>query len=325
MRSRANPEKGHQAELPEQMPPLDHALRAVERLVEEQRIRLDDLQRGQSQLEQALGHIRSAKLEPATPSERPKRSKTPPPEDVSQTPRTEVSSRTPRSQRREEGDRTPRDEAGRTPRNEADRTPRKEGQRTPRTGESSRMVRSNTEPDLTLAPQRSYSQSEVADHNALRGDPRCKDNGKQYGEWPAYPDWQDMPMRRFGHGYGKAIDRRQQEGHLVTGSLQKCGEEDRHMDPNYDILRVDMGLGNGRRKYEDKRSKTFENGMTISGGKDEDELGISRKTRWPVKDHVQHINDDSSTEVSSNRGSRHGRESSYADSQSAASRPRSIR
>lgn len=298
------------------MPPLDQALRAVERLVEEQRIRLDDLQRGHAQLEQALGQIRSAKFEAATPSERPKRSKTPPPEEASQTPRTEVSSRTPRSQRREEAERTPR--------NEADRTPRKEGQRTPRTGESSRLVRSSTEPDLTLAPQRSYSQSEVADHNALRENSRCKDNGKQYGEWPAYPPSQDMPMRRFGHGYGKAIDRRQQEGNLKTGSLQKLGEEEMHKE-GYDILRVDMGLGNGRRKYEDKRSKTFENGMTISGGKDEDELGIPRKKVWPVKDHVQHINDDSSTEVSSNRGSRHGRESSYADSQSAASRPRSTR
>merc|ERR1719460_2843192 len=54
---------------------MEQALRSVERLVETQRARLEDLQRGHAELEQAIGYIRSAKTEPNAQVRR----RTPPP------------------------------------------------------------------------------------------------------------------------------------------------------------------------------------------------------------------------------------------------------
>merc|ERR1712098_660028 len=99
-----------------------------------------------------------------TPSRTPQR--TPAEDGASQTPKTET------SYRRREDDRTPRSQ-----RSEA---------------ESSRMVHSQTDPNLN-------DDKNEKKFKSFRDDPRYRDTGKEYGPWPPYPEWQDMPLRRFGN------------------------------------------------------------------------------------------------------------------------------
>jgi hypothetical protein len=167
------------------------------------------------------------------------------------------------------------------------------------------MVRSETEPKKSEQEYRNY-----------RDDPRYKETGKQYGPWPPYPEWQDMPLRRFGMGFGK------------KGVNSKSATSD--VKPGAELQQ----LGNGRRKYGEKNNGDhFDYGFVPLQGKDEQGRFIDQdqdkthgKHHFFVKDH---LNEESSTQVSSSRASRDSRgQSSCTDGSrraSAASRPRSAR
>jgi len=142
----------------------DRAIRAVERLVGEQRARLDDMQRNHAMLEQALIDIRAATPQQQLPErDSSGRQRTPPPS---------------RSDR------------------ERDRTPppmplsKKEA-------EGSRMVQSHTDPSLSMEGRIEKEERPKKTYKNFRDDPRYHETGKQYGEWPPYPAWQDMPIRKF--------------------------------------------------------------------------------------------------------------------------------
>jgi len=317
---------------------MEQALRAVERLAKDQNRRLLDLQRGHAQLEEALAEMRTKTYvsaepraerrdrtpppsstpldfaDPLTPQRTPRRTpvESPPHErrqtryaadEASQeTPRTEMSGRTPRSQRgvRYEAE-SPRTET-------SARTPRSEG-----------MVRSSTDPNLC---KKNY-----------REDARYKETGKPYADWPAYPEWQDMPLRKFGNGYGKKI--LAHKDHIHADGV--CEAEKFGLQTNGDTGMVDgiaRCIGHGRRKYNDVTQDHFERtmgGCIPRDGKDDigkhghthqedDEIGHG-KQHYAVKDHLGY-DDDGSTQVSSRTGSRGGGSSR---SSGTASRPRSTR
>lgn len=280
---------------------MEQALRAVERLVEDQRARLEELQRGHAQLEQALSSVRASKSQalPENPMYRdsaaepsaPPRRRTPPPRAVQQTPAETddaslTSSRTPRSQRAEIKE------------------------------ENARMARSNTEPKA---------------FKSFRDDPRYKETGKEYGEWPPYPEWQDMPLRKFGAGFGKKTVAHDGAHIKPGGKLEtdRFGVMTQHED-NQLVDGIVRGIGHGRRKFGNCHSDHFDGGFIPMGGKDEfgryidadEDIGHG-KHHFFVKDH---LNDESSTQASSSRGSRHSRrESAYTAGSSRSSRPRSAR
>jgi len=280
---------------------MEQSLRSLERLAETQRARLEDLQRGHAQLEQAISEIRSAKSEPNAHGRR----RTPPP-PTPPTPPVEESRllnplTPPRTPQRMHSESRPyeTDEASVTPR--SSRTPRSQRieheRSTPQVpacmrseSESSQMVRSSTDPML----KRNW-----------KDDPRNKETGKEYAPWPPYPECQDMPMRRFGAGYGKKVTTQRMESHLDPGF-----REDKHFQVDSEL--VERGIG-CRRKYAEAVKDHFESGLVPSEQKQRQDL-------W---------NFDASTEESSSRSGRHRRESSCTDGSSRSSgpshRPRSSR
>lgn len=326
---------------------MEQALRAVEKLARDQNRRLLDLQRGHAQLEEALAEMRTKSCV-STEFSSERRNRTPPPsmpldgaitpqrtpqrtpfesppyergqqrtpaeasryatdEASQETPRTEMSGRTPRSQRG--GVRYDAE----SPRTETSvRTPRSQG-----------MVRSSTDPNLG-------KNSADPNYTNYREDARFKETGKPYADWPAYPEWQDMPLRKFGNGYGKKMvahkDHIQPDGNMEA---EKFG-----LQTNGDTGMVDgiaRCIGHGRRKFDDVTHDHFGSGCIPRDGKDDigkhghthqqdAEIGHG-KQHYAVKDHLG-INDDCSTQVSSRTGSRGGGSSR---SSGTASRPRSTR
>lgn len=302
---------------------MEQALRAVERLAEEQRQRLEELQRGHIQLEQALCAVRASKARSsadfeAGPSNPQLRRRTPPPslpraeDEAARTPRTEASSRTPRT---EVSSRTPRSQRGELV--DAD---------------TARMVRSSTDPNLAAK-----ESAESIAYKRYRDDPRYRETGKQYGSWPPYPEWQDMPLRRFGMGFGKKGAKGDAgcggPSHIkVGGDLEiEAKEWTQHGDREL-VDGIARGIGHGRRKFSHMNMNTdhFDAGFVPLCGKDEwgrnidldDDIGRG-KHHFFVKDH---LNDESSTQVSSSRGSKASRrQSSYTEGSSRSSGSRSAR
>lgn len=281
---------------------MEQALRAVERLVEEQRGRLFDLQRGHQQIEEALGHLRTAKPAESRTAER--RDRTPTPGDK---PRPVTPPRTPQ--------RTPADTLPyeRTPQSAYldDRTPITEvSSRTPRSQRSSRcedegshMIRSSTDPNLSASGTLKVS---------YRDDPRYKETGKEYGAWPAYPEWQDMPLRRFGNGYGRKNVPHQASNVKLGGYYEeeKLPLQGQHGDQEM-VGGLARGIGHGKHHFAHAKGQDdhFGNGLIPL---DTEEKGLDwsighGKHHFYVKDH---LNDECSTDVSSSRGSRHSRRES---------------
>merc|ERR1719491_2608405 len=138
--------------------------------MEEQRSRLDDLQRGHAQLEQALGYVQKTRLG-AT------RCPTPPPESRDEKIQPPTPPRTPH--------RTP---TGSPVEDEQSQSLRSQPRGNPSVGSRARKTpRSQSDPgeaDRSLA--RSNSDSKVDDryYDGLAVEKRA---------WPPYPEWQDLP------------------------------------------------------------------------------------------------------------------------------------
>lgn len=198
------------------------------------------------------------------------------------------------------------------------------------------LVRSDTEPNLSAVHYKSF-----------KDDPRYKETGKDYGPWPPYPDWQDMPLRKFGAGYGKKCKAGQKQvSHFKSGGLfnqaadENYGAHTQHGDAEM-VDGMSRVIGHGRKKFtksmgadhlvagcvpkdgkEDfgKHGHSRENDVCDSGL--EHFIGHG-KHHWFVKDH---LNDDSTTEGSSSVASRaNRREEGSRRSSEASSRPRSAR
>lgn len=312
---------------------MEQALRAVERLVEEQRGRLFDLQRGHAQIEEALGQVRIAKPAESRTAER--RNRTPTPADretAEKQPRPLTPPRTPQRTPREEMpfERTPQSTSYldvATPITEvSSRTPR--SQRSSRHGdENPHMLRSSTDPNLSAnsALKMSY-----------RDDPRYKETGKEYAAWPPYPEWQDMPLRRFGNGYGKKNVPHQPSNVELGGYCEKhmLGLQTQHGDQEM-VDGLARGIGHGKHHFDHANGAEdhFASGCIprpMAAGQKISDWDIGHgKHHFYVKDH---LNDECSTEVSSSRGSRHSRRESScrgdgesSRSSGTASRPRSTR
>lgn len=285
---------------------MEQALRAVERMAEEQQMRIEELQRGQMQLAQALSDIRAAKArssaEPDVSRSNPQlRRRTPPPtmDEPSRTPRTEGSSRTPRSQQAE-----------------------------PLDTDGSRMVRNNTEPSLHDSEHSVHTKH----YKRYRDDPRYRETGKQYGPWPPYPDWQDLPLRRFGMGFGKKGIGKDNAGaggpsHIqVGGDMKEESKRTQHGDQQL-VGGMVRGIGHGRRKFDHIGVNTdhFDHGFVPLEGKDvwgrpveTDELTGFGKHHYYVKDH---LNDEwSSTVTGGSSRSGQSRRRSEGSSRSSGSR-----
>jgi len=178
------------------------------------------------------------------------------------------------------------------------------------------MVRSSTDPILIGEPER----------NKYRDDPRYRETGKEYGDWPAYPEWQDMPLRRFGNGYGKK-GVQHAGAHFKPGGLleeDQYGCQTQHGDSEL-VDGIARGIGHGRRKYDIIVTKDHFGSGCIPA--DEEAENNGGRQHFRVKDHM---NDDCSTDVSSSRASRNSRRDSSCTegssrSSGTASRPRSSR
>lgn len=303
---------------------MEQALRAVERLAEEQRSKIEELQRGQLQLEQVLLDIRAKiRSTPDAPRSNPQlRRRTPPPtqsrsmemDEVSRTPRSEVSSRT--------GSRS---------------------QVEALTTDGSKMVRSSTTPDLANDCER-----HEVHYKRYRDDPRYRETGKQYGPWPPYPEWQDLPLRRFGMGFGKKGVKEQgaaggASSIKVGGELEGgSGDKKRGQHGCHELVDgMVRGIGHGRRKFEHMNVNTdhFDAGFIPMAGKDEKgrtidadtEIMGNGKHHYYVKDHLNDewsMSGDTATGESRSQGgsSRQSRSRrSYAEGSSRSSGSRSAR
>lgn len=308
---------------------MEQALRAVERLAEEQRSKIEELQRGQLLLEQALIDIRDSKVrssaDPDAPRSNPQlRRRTPPPtqsrsmeDDAYRTPRSEVSSRTPRSQLE------------------------------PPTSDGSKMVRSSTTPQLTPQPRAADdSGAHEVHYKRYRDDPRYRETGKQYGPWPPYPEWQDLPLRRFGMGFGKkGVKEHGASGgdaSIKVGGEMAIGDKKRGMHGCHELVDgMVRGIGHGRRKFEHMNVNTdhFDAGFVPMAAKDEKgrsidgldtDLGLG-KHHYYIKDHLNEewsMSGDTATGESRSQGgsSRQSRSRrSYAEGSSRSSGSRSAR
>lgn len=263
-------------------------------------MKIEELQRSQLQIEQVLRDIRAAKAAPPSDNNGSRsnpqlRRRTPPPaqtDEASRTPRSEMSSRNSRSQ--------------------VD----------PSTTDASRMVRSSTTPDLATDAMAEAEAFQQHKFKRYRDDPRYKETGKQYGPWPPYPDWQDLPLRRFGMGFGKKGVKAQ--GYSGGTSSMKPGgatesdyahlKDDQHGDLQL-VGGLQRGIGYGRRKYDHVNVNTsnFNSGCVPVGGKDaygkpldaDDHTGMGKHHFW-VKDH---LNDEWSV-TSTNTGDSRSQEGS---------------
>jgi len=333
---------------------MEQALRAVERLAKDQNRRLLDLQRGHAQLEEALAEMRTKSYVSAEPRAE-RRDRTPPPSSMpldggatpltpQRTPRRTPVESPPYYERRQErvpaessryayddaSQETPRTEtSGRTPRSQRGVRYEVESPRTEtsvRTPRSQGMVRSSTDPNLG----KSGTETSMSTSKNYRDDPRFKETGKPYADWPAYPEWQDMPLRKFGAGYGKKILAHKDHIHADG----ECEAEKFGLQTNGDTGMVDgiaRCIGHGRRKFvSDVTQDHFGMGLIPTENdigkhghthQQDDEIGHG-KQHYVVKDHLGYNNDDCSTQVSSRTGSRAGGSSR---SSGTASRPRSTR
>jgi len=289
--------------------------------MEEQRSRLHALQRGHAQLEQAFGYVQKTRSEATrrpTPRESPAEKQQAPvsPRTPQRTP-TAAEAELPRSPRSQ-----PNDSRGSaSPRNQA------RGSGTPRSQSS--------QPAPERSMVRSSSDSKVDDryYDGLAIEKRA---------WPPYPEWQDLPLRRFGKGYCKKLVPHL-DSHMGPGGCVVAAKDDWHLTTQHRDEELMDGLpralGHGRRKYMDANKSHLEGYGVVAEVKDEqgrtlpsetyvDDLRLDfgkGKHKFWEKDHLRN---DVSTDASSmsslvESSSRVSARSSR--STGALSRPRSSR
>lgn len=262
---------------------MEHALRLVERIAEEQRDRILELQDGHLQLEKALSYIRIA-------HEQQKES---------------ISQRSaPKSDDREERPRSSSQPQHRTPSRTPPRTPpwgedasaasaRRSDDSLPRTSKQDTGAR--TEVGGAAAAEEGRSRMT---RNSSRARPFQKAEDTQ---WPEYPHWQDLPLRRFGDGYGRKRFPTKGNDHIDAGQVQ---EEQDDLTEGRDVAgQIRRNAGRGRKPVEGHSANQSKlGGWTAEAGqqghpKDMDlvgglewGIGHGKKKIIPVKDHLHNMN-----------------------------------
>jgi hypothetical protein len=161
--------------------------------------------------------------------------------------------------------------------------------------------------------------------------------GKEYGPWPPYPEWQDMPLRRFGNGYRKKLIPHL-DSHMAPGGFMVAHEHG-HVLESTELTEHDMvdglprTIGFGRRKYDRAYKSHMDGYAKVSNAQDEkgigrgddyvDDLqvclgGKGRHKFWE-KDHLRNDASHSSTTASSLSSRIDSSKSSIRTSRSAGS------